>query len=51
VHAVENANEDSDWRDFIESALAVGDNEIVRIENNRDFPERGAVRLIPHGGA
>lgn len=40
-----------DWRDFVETALHFGDNEVVRVENNRDFPERGAVRVIPHGGA
>jgi hypothetical protein len=40
-----------DWREFTESALAVGENEIVGVENDPNFPERGAVRLIPDGGA
>lgn len=40
-----------DWRDFTESAYDVGDDEIIRIENNRLLPERGAVRIITHGGA
>jgi hypothetical protein len=39
------------WREFTESAYAVGGDEIIRIENNRLLPERGAVRLITHGGA
>ena len=39
------------WRAFTESAYAVGGDEIIRIENNRLLPERGAVRLITHGGA
>jgi hypothetical protein len=40
-----------DWRDFVETTLKIGADEIIRVENNRDFPERGAVRIIPHGGA
>lgn len=40
-----------DWRDFVETTLNIGADEIIRVENNRDFPERGAVRIIPHGGA
>jgi hypothetical protein len=40
-----------DWRDFTEAALPVADNEIIRVENRPKFPERGAVRIIPHGGA
>lgn len=40
-----------DWRLFRESAYPVAVDEIVRIENNRLLPERGAVRLIFHGGA
>jgi hypothetical protein len=39
------------WRDFTESSYAVADDEIIRIENNRLLPERGAVRIITHGGA
>jgi hypothetical protein len=40
-----------DWRDFTETALSVGSNEIIRVENRPEFPERGAVRIVPHGGA
>jgi hypothetical protein len=40
-----------DWRDFTEFALQVGVNELVRVANNRDLPERGAVLLIMEGGA
>lgn len=39
------------WREFTEAAYEVADDEIVRIENNRLLPERGAVRLLTHGGA
>jgi hypothetical protein len=39
------------WRDFVEAALEVGHDEIIRIENDPSFPERGTVRIIPHGGA
>jgi len=40
-----------DWRDFVELSLAVGANELVRVANDRDLPEQGAVRLIMEGGA
>jgi predicted phage baseplate assembly protein len=40
-----------DWREFTEASLPIGDNEILRVENRREFPERGSVRIIPHGGA
>ena len=40
-----------DWRDFPEFALPVGVNELVRVANDRELPERGAVRLIMEGGA
>lgn len=40
-----------DWRDFTEFSLPVGVNELVRVANDRDLPERGAVRLIMEGGA
>lgn len=40
-----------DWRDFNEFSLAVGVNELVRVTNDRDLPERGAVRLVMEGGA
>jgi hypothetical protein len=40
-----------DWRDFTATSLPVGSNEIIRVENRPEFPERGAVRIVPHGGA
>jgi hypothetical protein len=40
-----------DWRDFIEWSLPVGVNELVRVANDRDLPERGAVKLVMEGGA
>jgi hypothetical protein len=40
-----------DWRDFSEYSLPVGINELVRVANDRDLPERGAVRLVMEGGA
>lgn len=40
-----------DWRDFSEYNLPVGVDEVVRVTNSRELPERGAVRLIMEGGA
>jgi hypothetical protein len=40
-----------DWRPFNEFALPVGVNELVRVANDRDLPQRGAVRLVMEGGA
>lgn len=40
-----------EWRDFTEYALPVGIDELVRVSNDRDMPERGAVRLVMEGGA
>ena len=40
-----------DWRDFNEFDLTVAVNELVRVANDRDLPERGAVRLVMEGGA
>lgn len=40
-----------DWRAFDEFALAVGADELVRVGNSRELPERGAVRLLMEGGA
>lgn len=40
-----------DWRDFTEYTLAVGIDELVRVTNDRDLMERGAVRLVMEGGA
>jgi hypothetical protein len=39
------------WREFAEFSLPVGVNELVRVANDRDSPERGAVRLVMEGGA
>jgi hypothetical protein len=40
-----------DWRDFEEYALPVGMDEVVRVANSRQLPERGAVKLVMEGGA
>jgi hypothetical protein len=40
-----------DWRTFDAFALPVGVNELVRVANDPDLPERGAVRLLMEGGA
>jgi hypothetical protein len=40
-----------DWRDFVEWSLPVGVNELVRVANDRELPERGAVKLVMEGGA
>jgi hypothetical protein len=40
-----------DWRDFSEYSLFVGLNELVRVANTRELPERGAVKLVMEGGA
>jgi len=40
-----------DWRAFTELSLPIGVNELVRVANDRDLPERGAVRLLMEGGA
>lgn len=40
-----------DWRDFDEYALPVGMDEVVRVANSRQLPERGAVKLVMEGGA
>jgi hypothetical protein len=40
-----------DWRDFVEFSLPVGVNELVRVANDRELPERGAVKLVMEGGA
>lgn len=39
-----------DWRAFDEFSLAVGVDELVRVANDRDLPERGAVTLVMEGG-
>jgi hypothetical protein len=40
-----------DWKPFVELVYEVAPNEIVRIDNLADFPERGSVRLVMEGGA
>ncbi len=39
------------WRNFNELTYRVADNEVVRLENNAQLPERGSVKLIMKGGA
>ncbi|SMC19694.1 putative baseplate assembly protein [Andreprevotia lacus DSM 23236] len=38
------------WRAFNEFSLSVAPDEIVRVTNDRDLPERGAVKLVMEGG-
>jgi hypothetical protein len=40
-----------EWRDFTELVYRVGDQEVIRVENDRFFPERGSVKLEMKGGA
>jgi Baseplate J-like protein len=40
-----------DWRPFRELELLVGVNELVRVANQRELAEHGAVRLMMEGGA
>lgn len=40
-----------DWRTFGEFSLPVGIDELVRVSNSRELPERGAVKLVMEGGA
>jgi hypothetical protein len=40
-----------DWRPLTELTYAVGPGEIIRLENNPDFPERGSLILRMRGGA
>ncbi len=40
-----------DWRPLRELIYQVGDDEVIRVENDRDFPERGSVKLVMKGGA
>jgi hypothetical protein len=41
----------SDFEDFIFNAFTVADNEVIRVQNDPRFPERGTVELIMEGGA
>ncbi|KAF0813719.1 hypothetical protein IGB42_02072 [Andreprevotia sp. IGB-42] len=38
------------WRAFNEFSIAIAADEVVRVSNDRDLPERGAVKLIMEGG-
>ena len=40
-----------DWRLFREMQLVPAADEIIRVENDRELPERGAVHIVSHGGA
>ena len=39
------------WRPFIEPSIAVTNQEVIRLENNPDFPDRGTLHLMMEGGA
>jgi len=41
----------SAWQNFTALVLRVADNEVIRVQNDRLLPERGAVRLVMEGGA
>ncbi len=38
-------------RAFTELEYRVADNEVIRLQNDRNFPERGILRLVMEGGA
>jgi hypothetical protein len=40
-----------DWRDFDEWQLEVGKDEVVRVSDDPQHPERGTLQLQPEGGA
>lgn len=40
-----------DWRPFVELVYAVEPNEIVRLDNDPQHPDRGTLRLFHEGGA
>jgi hypothetical protein len=40
-----------DWQLFAGLLYPLGDDEVLRLENDRDFPERGTVQLFMEGGA
>jgi hypothetical protein len=40
-----------DWRSFSELVYTVGDNEVIRVQNDPILPERGSVKLRMDGGA
>lgn len=39
------------WRAFTQPYLAVGDREVIRLENDPTHPDRGSLRLVMEGGA
>ncbi|WP_204141054.1 hypothetical protein [Halomicronema sp. CCY15110] len=40
-----------DWRPFSEWVLLVAADEVIRVENDRRFPDRGSVQIFTEGGA
>jgi hypothetical protein len=40
-----------DWRDFSELTFNVAPNELIRLENDPQFPDRGSLKLVMDGGA
>jgi len=40
----------TDWRDFEEFSFEVGHDQIIRLQNDSRFPERGALRIIARPG-
>jgi len=40
-----------DWRPFAELFYAVAPDEVIRLQNDAEHPERGTLRLFPKGGA
>jgi hypothetical protein len=36
----------TDWRDFDELTFAVGHDQIIRLQNDPRFPERGSLRIV-----
>jgi hypothetical protein len=40
-----------DWRKFEDLTLEVDANELIRVENDANFPERGSLKLDMRGGA
>jgi hypothetical protein len=40
-----------DWTDFDSSSVAVGPNQIIRLQNDPQHPSRGSLHVAGHGGA
>jgi hypothetical protein len=36
----------TDWREFTESAFSVGSDQVIRLQNDPRFPERGSLRIV-----